>query len=86
MITNLRKAKSGLSELVERASRGEEVVITVHGKAKAKLCPVSENTDDAESNSVWATQLEEARARYRAVPAKKGADTQKFWDEMREGR
>ena len=37
----LFEAKNRLSELVDRAERGEEIVITRRGKAVAKLVPVS---------------------------------------------
>jgi prevent-host-death family protein len=37
MTTTFREAKARLSEIVKRASRGKEVVITVHGKETAKL-------------------------------------------------
>jgi prevent-host-death family protein len=33
------EAKARLSDLVERASRGDEVTITRHGKAVARLVP-----------------------------------------------
>ena len=36
---NLYKAKTHLSELVERAAAGEEIVIAKAGKPKAKLVP-----------------------------------------------
>lgn len=38
----LFEAKTHLSELIARAERGEEVVITRHNKPVAKLVPVSE--------------------------------------------
>ncbi len=38
----LFEAKNRLSELVDRAERGEEVVITRRGKAVAKLVPAGE--------------------------------------------
>lgn len=38
----LFEAKTHLSELVARAERGEEVVITRHNKPVAKLVPISE--------------------------------------------
>lgn len=41
MITNVRNAKARLSELIERAAGGEEVVITSAGKPKARLLPVA---------------------------------------------
>jgi prevent-host-death family protein len=40
MITTLRESKAKLSELVERASRGEDVLITVRGTVKARLTKV----------------------------------------------
>ncbi len=40
MMKALRESKAKLSELVERASRGEDVITTVHGKAKARLTRV----------------------------------------------
>ena len=38
-IVNLYAAKTHLSELVERAAAGEEIVIAKAGKPKAKLVP-----------------------------------------------
>ena len=40
MTTTLREAKAKLSEMVKLASRGQEIVITVHGKETAKLVAV----------------------------------------------
>jgi len=37
MTVGIFEAKQKLSELVERASRGEEIVITRHGKERARL-------------------------------------------------
>jgi prevent-host-death family protein len=37
MIANVRNAKARLSELLERAAAGEEIVITSDGRPKAKL-------------------------------------------------
>ncbi|HZU89422.1 MAG TPA: type II toxin-antitoxin system Phd/YefM family antitoxin [Stellaceae bacterium] len=37
---NLYEAKTRLSQLVERAARGEEIVIAKAGKPKAKLVPL----------------------------------------------
>jgi prevent-host-death family protein len=41
MIATLKDSKAKLSSLVDRASRGEEIVITVRGQPKARLMPVS---------------------------------------------
>ena len=40
MITNVRNAKARLSELLDRAANGEEVVITSDGRPKARLVAV----------------------------------------------
>jgi prevent-host-death family protein len=37
MVMTLRESKAKLSHLVDLASRGEEVLITVRGKVKARL-------------------------------------------------
>ena len=39
---NLYEAKTHLSQLVERAAQGEEIVIAKAGKPKAKLVPIIE--------------------------------------------
>lgn len=70
---------------MEVASGGEEVIITVHDKAKARLCRVVD-VSSAASISSWASQLEEARARYRASKICGDDDAQKFWDELRKDR
>ena len=44
MVTNVRAAKARLSELLERAAAGEEIVITSDGRPKAKLVPVAAAT------------------------------------------
>ena len=41
----LFEAKQKLSELVERAGRGEKIGITRHGKLSAVIGPVSVDTD-----------------------------------------
>ena len=39
VIVNMHKAKSDLSRLVVQALAGEEVIITRHGRAVARLVP-----------------------------------------------
>ncbi len=62
MITTLREGKAKFSALVEMASKGEEVIITVHGKPKARLCPIS--IDKRAQRAAWVRELKEARAKY----------------------
>lgn len=65
MIATLRESKAKLSALVELASHGEEVVITVRGKPKARLCPLAEaEPSEARKSIKWARQLKEARNKY----------------------
>jgi prevent-host-death family protein len=65
MITTLRESKAKLSELVDRASRGEEVIITVRGKPKARLCPVKQpGAGERRRAGKWERLLREARESY----------------------
>jgi prevent-host-death family protein len=41
---NLYEAKTNLSQLVERAARGEEIVIAKAGRPLARLVPVAKRT------------------------------------------
>jgi prevent-host-death family protein len=43
MVKTLRESKAKLSELVETASRGEDVLISVRGKVKARLTRATES-------------------------------------------
>lgn len=60
MTTTLREAKAKLSEMVRRASRGEEVVITVHGKETAKLIGVARQKNKIDKEK-WLKRLERLR-------------------------
>ena len=62
MIRSLRESKAKLSELVDAARQGEEVLITVRGKVKARLTKAGV-ADRASTGAVWARQL---RALHRA--------------------
>lgn len=42
---NLYEAKTHLSELVERASAGEEIIIAKAGKPRARLVPLAEKRE-----------------------------------------
>lgn len=44
MIANVRSAKARLSELLDRAAAGEEIVITAAGRPKAKLVGLGDTT------------------------------------------
>lgn len=54
---NLYEAKTHLSELVERAARGEEVVIAKAGQPKARLVPVAKQRR-ARTPGAWKGRVE----------------------------
>ena len=60
MVRTLRESKAKLSELVDRASRGEDVLITVRGKAKARLTRVEPQGTRFDGRA-WAKELEDAQ-------------------------
>ena len=60
------EAKNKLSELLDRAERGEEIVITRHGKEVARLVP------PARQHSVAEARAAIHRMRERAEKAKRG--------------
>ena len=63
MITTLRDGKAHLSELVERASRGEDVLITVRGKVKARLTRAG-TTETTVDKATWARELLAIQRKY----------------------
>jgi len=71
----LFEAKTHLSELVARAERGEEVVITRHNKPVAKLVPVGPLEPDARSRRAAVDAL---------LHAAKGRRLAMDWHELRD--
>jgi len=59
MIATLRESKTRLSELVQLANSGEEILITVHGQPKARILPVSETHFDT---AEWLLDLGKLRS------------------------
>ena len=57
MIKTLRESKARLSELVEMASKGQETLITVRGKVKARLSAV-DSERIADKGAAWADELQ----------------------------
>ncbi len=60
MIRSLRESKSKLSELVELASRGQDVLISVRGKVKARLTRAGSKLSD-DDRAVWIKELRTLR-------------------------
>jgi prevent-host-death family protein len=83
MTATLREAKAKLSEIVKRASRGEEVVITVHGKETAKIVPVPKRRKKRDKKK-WLAELDELRRKYSM--GKIGISAQEIQDSDREDR
>jgi prevent-host-death family protein len=68
MTATLSKSQAELPELVEIASQGEDVVITVDGKPKARLTraegtAANGNTPPLDM-AAWLRELEDVRQRY----------------------
>jgi prevent-host-death family protein len=49
----MHEAKTKLSQLVERAEAGEDIVIARNGKPVARLVPVANTTSLASVRGVW---------------------------------
>jgi prevent-host-death family protein len=84
MITNLREAKSNPSQLVQRAAKGEEIVITVRGQPMARLTSVVAPVEQSRERETWVAELLAAAEAARVGPRK--ATSQRFWDELRDER
>lgn len=80
MIVNLKSAKANLSRLVESASQGKEIWLTVRGKPKARLCPLVEKPSESDTQ-VWVDSLSDARAKYGRQ--NKPGQSQALWDDLR---
>ena len=63
MVKTLRESKAKLSEMVERAGRGEDVLITVRGKVKARLTRASA-PDPAFDRKAWIRELQKLQKAY----------------------
>lgn len=76
----LFEAKQKLSELVERASRGERIGITRRGKLAAELVPAQDTPDLKDIKEIFA-DIEKIRSR--AMPLPRGVTVK---DLIEEGR
>jgi prevent-host-death family protein len=87
MVATLKEGQQNLPRLVELASNGEDVVITVDGKPKAKLTR-AETAIDAESSEVdrvqWLKELGELRQKY--ATGKKGLTVEEILEQDRADR
>ncbi len=83
MTATLRETKAKLSGMVKRASQGEEVVITVHGKEMAKLVGLPRKEKKLDKKK-WLAQL--AQLRRRTGTGTVGMTAQEIQDENRAER
>jgi prevent-host-death family protein len=87
MVATLKEGQQNLSQLVELASSGEDVVITVDGKPKAKLTradPVPGRETPATDHTQWLKELEELREKYST--GKTGLTVEQILEEDRADR
>jgi prevent-host-death family protein len=68
MTATLSQSQAELPRLVELASQGEDVVITVEGKPKARLTRAGVSPDNSAKPppdmAAWLRELEEVRRKY----------------------
>lgn len=83
MLKTLRESKAKLSELVEAASRGEDVLITVRGKVKARLTRAG-MTDSSADRKLWMRELRRLRAS--VAGRKPGPTVEEILNELRADR
>jgi prevent-host-death family protein len=83
MIATLKESKAHLSALVERASHGEEVIITVRGKPKACLCAIPQREPEPKRSAAWGRELREARETYSTGV---GDSSSEIIDDLRQDR
>lgn len=83
MTATLRETKAKLSELVKRASQGEEVVITVHGKEMAKLVGLPARPRKLNKKK-WLADLAELRRK--TGTGRRGRSAEEIISEGREDR
>jgi prevent-host-death family protein len=75
MQVSVSDAKGQLTELVRRAEAGDEVVLTRHGKAVARLVPLDKRPTQQEKRSIL-----EKISRAAAAKATPGADAARSQD------
>ena len=84
MISSLRDAKAKLSELVQKAAEGEDVVITVHGEPTVRLSPIKRSDAAKNDRSEWVEEM--AAAAREASVESEAVTPQAFWDDLRSDR
>ena len=76
------EAKNTLGTLLDRVERGEEIVITRHGKPVARLVPNVGNTDQNQVRASFEKMRERARQLAKENPGRPAFD----WEEIKKLR
>jgi prevent-host-death family protein len=76
MRISVTEAKGQLTELVRRAEAGDEIILTRHGKAAARLVPLRQRAD-VEARRQLVTEIQKAAAG-KALPGPDAARSQDF--------
>ena len=84
MTATLNESQAQLPRLVELASQGEDVVITVEGKPKARLTRVENRMVQAFDGARWMQELEDLNRRYNT--GKNGLTVEQILAQDREDR
>ncbi|MEO0414489.1 MAG: type II toxin-antitoxin system prevent-host-death family antitoxin [Verrucomicrobiota bacterium] len=84
MVASLRDAKARLSELVQKAKDGEEVVIAVRGEPTVRLSPIQPSDAKADDHEEWVAEL--AASAKAVTRSPKTISNQEVWDELRADR
>jgi prevent-host-death family protein len=76
------EAKNTLGTLLDRVERGEEIVITRHGKPVARLVPNAGGVDRSQARAAFERLRERARQLARDNPGRPAFD----WEELKKMR
>jgi prevent-host-death family protein len=76
MLVSVSDAKGQLTELVRRAEAGDDVVLTRHGQAVARIVPLSKRPTQQEKRSILENISHAAAAK--ATPGANAARSQDF--------
>ena len=84
MTKTLSESQADLPRLVELASQGEDVLITVEGKPKARLTRAESLTPQPFDGKKWIAELEDLNRRYNT--GKNGLSVEQILAQDREDR
>jgi len=76
------EAKNTLGTLLDRVERGEEIVITRHGRAVARLVPNTRSPDQNQVQAAFEQMRERARQLAKENPGRPAFD----WEEIKKLR